>query len=1498
MGADFASANENGTGEENVQVRLYDPSNALISTQELDHLGAIGFWGFTTDHPTGVLRIEFVGEDATPDIAGGNQFGMDDVVGAAMLAATDTPPVAAPSAVSDVGLAGMGATSYSLMITYTDDSAIDVSTLGATDITISGPGGSLTVNSATPDVGTDGTPRVVTYECTPPGGSWDFADSGTYTVAMVGSEVGDDGTPQFVAANASFATFEVLVGSGFATLFTNMVAFESAIGGAGNIDFMIDFEDYTADADFSAGNPVVDVPSTGPRVATLGHLGPNPFVNNIEVLPYPGFPPQQSPNGSNYAHMFVDGDAGDTVELIFDTPVAAWGAMLLGAANEEDLEIELYDMGGTLLDSLEHNADGFYGFTSPSPGTVKRIVFKAANALGAGTNNPFGMDNMKGAYTYMVNNDPVVASVTAPDVTIPDTGQTSYDIIIEFSDDSAIDVSTLDAGDITVTGPGAIGTLTVTGVTEPTGTDGTPRFATYTVTPPGGSWDLADNGTYTIAINGNEVFDDTADPVAADASVDTFVVEARSNVVTDFTSKAAWTTAIGGTPDWAEDFEAFGAGLHPFDTTPVVSPTPGGGNFSVVRVGGASTFGNFVDADPANNVGEETSAPIINAAMFVEADAGLTVEMTFDNPVLGWIGEFFTGVPEEDIEIEVHDAGGIIDLLEVNANGYLGFTVPTATVTKLVFRGAAPNLSSGGEVFGLDNICAHETPIGPEIDVTGNGMSIAGDGSNVPSAADDTDFGSVECAIDPAVVHTFTILNTGAELNLTGTPPNLVVLSGSSDFSVTQQPTTPVAATTGMTTFDITFTPSSAGVKTAIVSIASDDPDEDPYTFNIEGTGTDTTPPVIVLSGDNPLDVECAIETYVDPGFTATDDCDGNLTASVIVDDSAVDENTPGMYNVTYNVTDAAGNMATEVIRVVNVEDTIDPVISGAKDIVVTAPAGGPSAPVTYNLSVFDACDPSVTIACMPMSGSTFPIGVTTVNCSATDSSGNTGNASFDVIVLEIQETPRSRVLTGVSIRGDSVTGATGTVNAINRAYLNNAGTVVFSSSMSGVGANSVVARGPINGPHTAVAIRGTASGVGDFGDFSDLAMNDSGNVAFASRVVPNNLGHFVNLAGGAGSTTNTAVKDGVAPTGGGETYRSLQKPAIASNGQVLTRANLNLGGPVTSANDTVITSSAGAVIAREGDPTTIGGGVLYSGLFPRVVTSENNSRYAFTANLKPVSSLANTGLFASLLTGGPPQLVVREGDIAAGTGGGAFSTFLGESINSSGEIVTRANVRGAGISTTNNEGIWTTVGNVGGSPSLIAREGGITPCVPPPLLGLIAFDRFTTIGIGDDGSVCFFAYLKNATAAPVVNSTNDGSIWRWTVAGGLHLIAREGDLANNTDGAGIARITGFACSSAGGVVYGVEYVQNQGDYTSTNRNGIYLDRGVPDAAPELIMRRGDKFTFMGTERTVSSAKVSFEENSGHGTCAGYGRSIDDSGNVLLNMSLGGNLSGIFVLGP
>ena len=130
------------------------------------------------------------------------------------------------------------------------------------------------------------------------------------------------------------------------------------------------------------------------------------------------------------------------------------------------------------------------------------------------------------------------------------------------------------------------------------------------------------------------------------------------------------------------------------------------------------------------------------------------------------------------------------------------------------------------------------TGLAPQMDVLGNGISIA-DGDDTPDISDDTDFGSVHI-VSGMVLHTFTIQDTGdADLNLTDTP-DYVAIGGThaSDFTLTAAPSTPISSGGGTTTFTIRFTPGGTGLREANVTIANDDPDENPYNFNIQGTGT------------------------------------------------------------------------------------------------------------------------------------------------------------------------------------------------------------------------------------------------------------------------------------------------------------------------------------------------------------------------------------------------------------------------------------------------------------------------------------------------------------------------------------------------------------------------------------------------------------------------------------------------------------------------------------
>lgn len=78
----------------------------------------------------------------------------------------------------------------------------------------------------------------------------------------------------------------------------------------------------------------------------------------------------------------------------------------------------------------------------------------------------------------------------------------------------------------------------------------------------------------------------------------------------------------------------------------------------------------------------------------------------------------------------------------------------------------------------------------------------------------------------------------------------------------------------------------------------------------------DTTKPVLALNGSNPMNIDLGT-SFTDPGATATDDVDGDISSSIGVT-GTVDSSSVGTYTLTYTVSDDAGNVATTT-RTVNV---------------------------------------------------------------------------------------------------------------------------------------------------------------------------------------------------------------------------------------------------------------------------------------------------------------------------------------------------------------------------------------------------------------------------------------------------------------------------------------------------------------------------------------------------------------------------------------------------
>ena len=171
-----------------------------------------------------------------------------------------------------------------------------------------------------------------------------------------------------------------------------------------------------------------------------------------------------------------------------------------------------------------------------------------------------------------------------------------------------------------------------------------------------------------------------------------------------------------------------------------------------------------------------------------------------------------------------------------------------------------------------------------------------------------------------AQVVTFTPVSVTAtetfRVNINGTNYNYTATTGNTvDDVVTALAPLIDANTSAVCTEDnlkITCTATPAG--TAFASYSS--------------TVVDTVAPVITRLGLSPVTIEYG-STYSDAGATALDNVDGDLTGSISMTGS-VNTSVVGTYTLHFNVSDVAGNAATEVTRTVNVTTRVITVISAA----------------------------------------------------------------------------------------------------------------------------------------------------------------------------------------------------------------------------------------------------------------------------------------------------------------------------------------------------------------------------------------------------------------------------------------------------------------------------------------------------------------------------------------------------------------------------------------
>ncbi|MBN2103073.1 choice-of-anchor D domain-containing protein [bacterium] len=502
---------------------------------------------------------------------------------------------------------------------------------------------------------------------------------------------------------------------------------------------------------------------------------------------------------------------------------------------------------------------------------VIQTVFPEINLQGNSTDIPDGDTTPSSADDTDFGSATVASGTVDHTFTIQNTGSVDLSVSVSITGTHAVDFTVI-ANPLSPVSGGSSATFTVRFDPGESGV----RSATISITnndPDENPYDFAIQGTGLapeIDVQGNSVSiadgDDTPDPgddtdfgpadITTGTVIHTFTIEnsGTSNLdltgtpivqisgthASDFTvsqQPASSTVAGSGTVTFQVTFDPGATGLR--EAAISIANNDSDENPYNFSIQGTGTSGpemdvqgkgvSIADGDVTPSTADDTNFGTVNIAVG-------SVSRTFTIENLGYADLNLTGTP-----LVALSGGTDFSISSQPASS----TISSGNTVTFVVSFNPASIGVQTATLSIDNNDADENPYTftvqaegvtePEMDILGNGVEIA-DGDNTPDISDDTDWGAVDLSAG-SVTHTLTIRNEGnADLSLTGTP--IVAISGSSDFTISTQPaSSTVSAGGGTETFIISFNPSSTGVKSATVSISNNDPDEHPYTFDVQGEG-------------------------------------------------------------------------------------------------------------------------------------------------------------------------------------------------------------------------------------------------------------------------------------------------------------------------------------------------------------------------------------------------------------------------------------------------------------------------------------------------------------------------------------------------------------------------------------------------------------------------------------------------------------------------------------
>ncbi|MFN3409102.1 MAG: InlB B-repeat-containing protein [Limisphaerales bacterium] len=385
------------------------------------------------------------------------------------------PPVAELSAAD---LTEPGQTMQQFTVTYSDNVAINVATLDGNDLRVTGPNGydQLAQLVAVNNPG-NGTPRVATYGLTPAaGGFWSPADNGTYTVFMRSNQVADT-EGAFVAAGP-LGQFNVAV---------PLVVYSAN---------MNQNPGWTLEPDWQYGTP------------SYGGSGPAGGYTGTQIVGYNLSGTYPNGLSARYATTPVINTAGTsslTVRFRRWLAVRDIDSALIQVSTNGVHWLTVWSSSGNISDGSWQLAQhplpaGVAGST-----TVQlRWALSSGGSGGRPTRIGWNIDDVELLATGALDANPPVASLSVANLT--QGGSPSHACSVTYTDATAVRLASLSSGNLLVTGPGGYSNLCEF-IGADLADDGSPMTGTYAIPAPGGLWDAADNGTYTITLLGGTVSD-------------------------------------------------------------------------------------------------------------------------------------------------------------------------------------------------------------------------------------------------------------------------------------------------------------------------------------------------------------------------------------------------------------------------------------------------------------------------------------------------------------------------------------------------------------------------------------------------------------------------------------------------------------------------------------------------------------------------------------------------------------------------------------------------------------------------------------------------------------------------------------------------------------------------------------------------------------------------------------------------------------------------------